>query len=1144
MRDLRQKNNDDRPWKGLGMKLNLSWVGLTLAAVTVCAIAEGTGPSRYDVGPAPAWVLGEPALNSSPPAVGATNGSGGAEYVLNDMQIRVDQGWSEYGHFIIRVTNASGVSDNSNISLSFDPDLDHLTVHSVTLSRAGETIDEMARGKIEVLQRESGLENGILNGAQTFHLLMSDVRVGDLINYSYTIEHHDPLWGNRFFGRYLTQWSERVQRWRLRIQLHSGAPLFVRNPPHSAPLKSDDGTWQTLEWNSQDTAPITQEEETPAWYEQYPTIQLSQFATWKELVEAALPLYTHQGPPAPELAALEKQLTSSAHSDAARALAIIRFVQEDIRYTGLELGSGAYRPTTPAEVLLRRYGDCKDKTLLAVTMMRDLGIDAAPALVSTRWDNHVHERLPSPGVFNHAIAKVRIGSKTYWIDLTSTGQGGDLQTGTQADFGEALVIAPATTEPEPMPRVQAKEPLVDANAEFDLRAGFDKEAIFTIKTVYRARHADSMRRELRHTTPENLGTDYLNFYKKRYPGVRAVGAPQVTDDTHRNEVTIRESYRIDHVFEPQSKVGTRFTIDAEIIDSYLQQIATPVRGTPFDLEFPVDLSERVRIRLPEDFPVKDDVVRIDTPYFLYDSRVSHSDKDVLLEYRYRTLTDTVPVEALEQFLAKRADAYRDTEFEFTRNDEKQEQTEVAKALEELQHAYQLVQGGQEAKAYETIKSLLTAQGFENLSAEQQHAAVYFAGALALDEADYEHSLEYLRRSSDMKGSGADDWNLRMQAASRSRNKTEAVLSLTAIADRWPKRLNDLDSRTVAQIVNEAPNGEPSRFQLLNALFEANYAPEEFDCSLWWRDLALLQLQKGELAAAQKAFAKITAPYALIGVLSDNRFAPLRTAAAIDVTASIEQEIRKAREAIAAHPDKLLPILRLMSIQISALHYAEALQLADDTLKAMDGSKGAKIYTDYRTYRVWLLDTRSRALCGLGKWDEAASQLAAARLLPESGNANVSQTINLASLYNDMGKPREAQQTLAQISAENTSSYGAMQAAIERVASADQLGDSMEVEKQLGFLREHREDSQETYQRALISANRTDEAAKLLISRLEDPDQRMDALMQVQQYKEHPLPKRATEWRKRWQATLARKDVRDAINRVGTVSEYPLSAQSY
>ena len=113
-------------------------------------------------------------------------------------------------------------------------------------------------------------------------------------------------------------------------------------------------------------------------------------------------------------------------------------------------------------------------------------------------------------------------------------------------------------------------------------------------------------------------------------------------------------------------------------------------------------------------------------------------------------------------------------------------------------------------------------------------------------------------------------------------------------------------------------------------------------------------------------------------------------------------------------------------------------------------------------------------------DEAAAQLVAARLLPEGGNSNVSQTINLASLYNDMGKPKEAQQTLAEISEENTSGYGAMQAAIERVASADQLGDSVEVEKQLGFLREHQGCAAPSPLHALRSSDcRSDRAARVL-----------------------------------------------------------------
>ena len=422
-----------------------------------------------------------------------------------------DEGWAEYVHQVLRVSNASGVSDNSNININFDPELDHLVVHAATLRRKDETIDEPTQGGVEVLHRESELENGILNGRQTLHVPMSDVRVGDV--YSYTITHREPLWGNRYFERFITQWDEPLKRSRLRLVMRSGAPIFIKQSQPGEPTRTDDGQWQSLEWNWHDLEGLPSVKDTPAWYEQHPSIQLSQFANWKGVVEASVPMYSRPGVPEPELTTFGKQLTSSAHSETPRALAVITFVQEEIRCTGLELGSGAYHPTPPLEVFRRRYGDCKDKVLFAVTMLRDLGIDAVPALVSTRWANHLHERLPSPSDFDHVIAKLRIDSKTYLIDLTSTAQGGELSDHVQADFlGEALVIAPGVTALEEMPRVRPRNPLVATTAEFDLRAGYDKEATLTVSTIYRGYRADSLRRDLRRVTTDELGTNYLNYY--------------------------------------------------------------------------------------------------------------------------------------------------------------------------------------------------------------------------------------------------------------------------------------------------------------------------------------------------------------------------------------------------------------------------------------------------------------------------------------------------------------------------------------------------------------------------------------------------------------------------------------------------------
>jgi hypothetical protein len=1121
---------------------NVLRVCLIVAAAVIQYSSQAAEPHRYLVAPPPDWVKSAPSQRG-PGESAPREASAGTEYLLSDRQIRVDGGWSEYFHYVMRATNASGVSDISQITIDFDPELDRLFLHSVALHRGNQTIDELQRGRVEVLQRESELEKGILDGSLTFHLVMSDVRVGDSVDYSFTIEHRDLAWGNRFFGRYVTQWPDPIDRSRLRILARTQVPIYLRYQPHQEPTRADDGTWQTLEWVAADVPAIAEQKDTPSWYEQYPAIQVSQFGSWKELVDAALPLYTLPAAPSRELAALEKRLSSSAHSDSERALAAVRFVQEEIRYTGLELGSGAYRPTPPGEVLMRRYGDCKDKTMLAVALLRDLGIDAAPALVSPRWGHHLHERLPSPDDFSHAVTKMRIGSKTYWLDMTATAQGGELENLIQADFGEALVIAPGVSALEEIRSQSADRPLVSSDVEFDLRAGLDKEASLTVTTVYRDSEADDLRLQLRRETLAELGTSYLNYYKGRYATIRALTAPHVVDDFRANEITVTESYRIDRPFEVADSGKKQFEVEAEIINEHLHAPSTPMRTLPLALDNPVNSSERITVRMPEVFPVKDETVTIEDTNFHYESRVSHAGNDVLLDYSYRTLRDSVPHEGMEEFLRKRAEARKDTYLRFTKNvEEKQPSTKAAEALKLLARAAQLVQGGEMGKTDDVLKELLPSEGFQSLTAEQQHAAVYLAGVVAL-ERDPERALELLTRASGMDKAATGDWALRLRAAILAHNPADATLSLTTLAQRWPEALSDIDSVLVARTVHNTPNTDPGRYGLLSALFDAKYTAEGLEPSDWWRDLALLQLRRGEQSAAAKSLDRLTDPYALISVRADSRFAPIRGRAALDIPAAVDRQIRAARDVVKGHPGKLRPVIQLVEVLVQALHFDEALRIADETISAMHGPKGPKVYDDYRTFEPWLLDSRSRALYGLGRWDEAVTQLQAAIHLPESGNANVSQVINLAGLYNDLGKPTEARAELAGLVSGTLSPYGLMQAAIERVSSADQLGDSVDAERQLEFLREHREDSVATYQRALVSVNHLDEAAQLLISRLQNPDQRLEALVEIQQYQGYrSYPGRAAEWQRRWKAVRERPDVRDAIAKVGNIGLYPLLAR--
>ena len=115
-----------------------------------------------------------------------------------------------------------------------------------------------------------------------------------------------------------------------------------------------------------------------------------------------------------------------------------RALHERVRYASVAFGEAAIIPATPAETLTRTYGDCKDQSLVLVSMLRAVGLPATLALLRAGPGEDVHPRLPSLNVFDHAIVVVR-GESPFWIDPTSdVARAGELPAGDQARL--ALII--------------------------------------------------------------------------------------------------------------------------------------------------------------------------------------------------------------------------------------------------------------------------------------------------------------------------------------------------------------------------------------------------------------------------------------------------------------------------------------------------------------------------------------------------------------------------------------------------------------------------------------------------------------------------------------------------------------------------------
>lgn len=106
-----------------------------------------------------------------------------------------------------------------------------------------------------------------------------------------------------------------------------------------------------------------------------------------------------------------------------RVNALVTYIVQNYNYLGDWRNlSGAFTPRKPEQIVSTKYGDCKDFATLFVMMARKLSIDASIVLVHRSTPNQgplLEKMLPTLEIFNHAIARVRFGDKTYWVDPTN-----------------------------------------------------------------------------------------------------------------------------------------------------------------------------------------------------------------------------------------------------------------------------------------------------------------------------------------------------------------------------------------------------------------------------------------------------------------------------------------------------------------------------------------------------------------------------------------------------------------------------------------------------------------------------------------------------------------------------------------------------
>jgi len=551
----------------------------------------------YTIEPAPSWVTPSPSAEED-----AAESSAPVTYRVIDEQYRLAAKSETHYLHVVRVINQSaGLDAGSRVEIEFDPTFQKLALHHLELVRAGKRLNRLDR-KYPLLRRETQLERQIYDGRETLSIVLDDVRVGDEIDYAFSVHGSNPVFGGKFValvGLGNTFGPETMHQ--VRVLAPSTRDIhYAMVHGHLQPEDRAAGALREMVFRKDHTPRLDLEPGTPYSGVVDHVLQFSEFADWADVSRWGASIFPRdaQSPLLEQEADAIKARGSTAPE---RVLAALEFVQQDIRYFGTEIGAYSQRPALPEMVLKRRFGDCKDKVALLVALLNRIDIRATPVLVSVNLRRASAQLLPTPLAFDHAIARVDLGSRSYYLDATRTEQTGTLANRETTGLGQGLPLMPQGSALVALPPAYGTEHLAVTDT-FSFER-MDADPTLESRIVYRGDLAEAMRDAIAKLGPEALSKQLTGPYLKVYPEAHTTAPMTVESSKDDDVLTVVNHLVVPKFLSPsEGLVRTALLVPFAVADT-LGFPATESRHMPFGFPFPGIVSHTVLVEFPEEvFP--------------------------------------------------------------------------------------------------------------------------------------------------------------------------------------------------------------------------------------------------------------------------------------------------------------------------------------------------------------------------------------------------------------------------------------------------------------------------------------------------------------------------------------------------------------
>ncbi|MEW5848703.1 MAG: DUF3857 domain-containing protein [Myxococcota bacterium] len=518
------------------------------------------------------------------------------------------------------------------------------------VTAAGEVFEAEIREQDPV-----GRQMGVYTDVRRVTANFGTLQAGDIVRFRYRVDAvgERNLFGD-FFG--LIEYAQEQfpkARYELVVEAPTSRPLSyrsVRLPDVTTEVKNG---WTVYRLSARDLPALVLEPHMPAYTEVGAYAMFSSYGRWEDLGRWYTNLVREQFVLDDELRAVVGRLVAGVPDDVEKIRRIHRYVLQQTRYVGIELGIHGWKPYRVTQVHARGYGDCKDKAALLVALLKEAGIDARLVLLRTANQGPLVD-LPSMWSFNHAIAY--IPSRKLFIDGTAEFSGtAELPYQDQDALSLAVDVQSGGVErvtPAVAPSTQNTN-----NSDYVIEIDADGNARLRGEERFTGQRAPEIRMDYqdRATQRSRLERELSGIY----PGTR-VGQVEFSDMANLDAPV---AYRFDAEIPAfGGSDGEAMLLPITLYPHQLEQEYGSIASRTHDLvlSFPSMTRNRMRFVLPAGMKAENlpQSTRVSTPHFEFTQTITVNPDGYTVDEVTHFKSRRIPAKGYAEFRAALVDADR------------------------------------------------------------------------------------------------------------------------------------------------------------------------------------------------------------------------------------------------------------------------------------------------------------------------------------------------------------------------------------------------------------------------------------------------------------------------------------------------------